>query len=409
MGGQNCQIATPRQPIPRGCRPEQVTIGTAAYGQQRGAHGGFPQQPSFGQPQYTDGGYGNAVGQTPAMAYHTSGPKKKKPKLRGSLSIGAERSVGGELFSPRQRGLPDYNPQDYNEGFGEGTRADGTVTRTTFTANERIESGSLSQTSVRVPGFESITAPAISFDDIWSTPASVKAGVEYILNDNTTVFASGGYTYSEGQSGSAGTVNATIYQENYRQDYTPALDSAGEEIPGSFIPNGPEAVGYSFLPNQQIASFTYDFSDLERYDLEIGARRYLNPLVKSEGYRTVTPFVGASVGVSHVNAVEYKQSQTQAYYQRLFEGESENTRYSIESPDTVTPLYDSAWLPQGQLNVGAEWQLTPGFALAAETGVRLQGARKYSDYTNTAGELIEGEKGDVNVSIPVTLRGSINF
>jgi hypothetical protein len=107
--------------------------------------------------------------------------------------------------------------------------------------------------------------------------------------------------------------------------------------------------------------------------------------------------------------VEYKQSQTQAYYQRLFEGETENLSYSIETPDTVTRLYDSAWLPQGQLNVGAEWQLTPGFALAAETGVRLQGARKYSDYTNTAGELIEGGKGDVNVSIPVTLRGSINF
>jgi len=27
---QRCQIASPRQPIPRGCRPEQVTIGVPA-------------------------------------------------------------------------------------------------------------------------------------------------------------------------------------------------------------------------------------------------------------------------------------------------------------------------------------------------------------------------------------------
>lgn len=409
---QHCQIATPRQPIPRGCRPEQVTIGTGGHSQAAGAYGaqgGFPQQPTFGQPQYTNGGYGQAVGQNRAMAHHASGPKKRKPKLRGSLSLGAERSVSGELFAPSVAGLPGYNPQDFNEGFTTGSEAEGAITNVTYLANDRIESGSLSTASVRVPGFESINAPAISFDDVWSTPASVKAGLEYIVNDNTTVFASGGYTYAEGNAGDAATVTATLYREERTQNYTPVLDAAGEPIPGAFIPNGAEQVSYQFVPNEQIASFAFDFSDLERYDLEVGARRYLNPIIKSDGFQTVTPFVGASVGVSHVNAVDYTQTQTQTFYQRAFEGDTTDLTYSVATPDTATRLYDAQWLPQGQLNVGAEWQLTPGFAIAAETGLRFQGARDFVDTVDGAGNVIPGEKGDLNISVPVTLRGSINF
>ncbi len=410
-GGQHCQIASPRQPIPRGCRPEQVTIGTAQYGQPQGhygAQGGFPQQPTFGQPQYTSGGYGAAVGQTPALAHHTGGPKKRKPKLRGSLSLGVERSVGGEFLEYGIRDDLDpstgYNPQDYNEQFIVGSEATGNITTTTYTANE------LDAANIYADGlFDSDSNPAISFDDVWSTPASVKAGLEYILNDNTTLFASGGYTYSEGNAGDVQSVTATVYQEVVSQDYVQAEDAAGEPITGVFIENGVPVTNLSFVPNQRIASFAYDFSDLERYDIEVGARRYFDPIIKSEGFRTVTPFVGASVGVSHVNAVDFRQSQTQTYYQRAFEGQTDNLTYSVPGASTTTRLYDSQWLPQGQLNVGAEWQVTPGFALAAETGVRVQDGRDYADFTNAAGDVVEGRKGDLNVSVPVTLRGSINF
>lgn len=413
--GQHCQIATPRQPIPRGCRPEQVTIGTAPEGQYRGqqqqgygAQNGFPQQPQYGQPQYADGAYGSAVGQTPALAHHTTGPKKRKPKLRGSLSLGVERSVGGELI---EYGIRDdlspatgYNPQLFNEEFVVGAQASGNITTTTYTANE-LDAANIFAAN----GIESSSNPAISFDDVWSTPASVKAGLEYIVNDNTTVFASGGYTYSEGNAGDVSSVNATIYRNVVSQDYTPSLDGAGDPIPGVFETSGIPVPNLSFLPNQQIATFAYDFSDLEQYELEVGARRYLDPIIKTEGYRTVTPFVGASVGVSRVNAVEFTQSQTQTYYQRAFDGSSGDRTYNVPSPTTATRLYDSQWLPQGQLNVGAEWQITPGFALAAETGVRLQDGRDYADFTNAAGDLVEGRKGDMNISVPVTLRGSINF
>ncbi|MEP3654504.1 MAG: hypothetical protein ABJO36_06365 [Litorimonas sp.] len=409
--GEHCQIATPRQPIPRGCRPEQVTIGTAPQGQYQqgyGAQGGFPQQPQYGQPQYADGAYGSAVGQSPAMKHHTVGPKKRKPKLRGSLSLGLERSVSGELIEYGIRDDLDprlgYNPQDFNEGFSVGSQADGNITTTTYTANE------LDAANIFAPNtFESSSRPAISFDDAWAAPASLKAGLEYIVNDNTTVFANGGYTYAEGNAGDVSSVTATLYEQTSSQDYVQNVDGAGDPIPGSFSPNGAPAVNIAFVPNERIATFAYDFSDLERYDLEIGARRYLNPIVKSEGFRTVTPFVGASVGVSRVNAVEFTQSQTQTFYQRAFEGQTTDLTYSVPTADTPTRLYDAQWLPQGQLNVGAEWQVTPGFAIAAETGVRLQDGRDYADFTNAAGDLVEGRKGDMNISVPVTLRGSINF
>jgi hypothetical protein len=418
-GAQRCQISSPNQPIPRGCRPEQVTLSVGpAHGQMRGqqggqaGYGGFPQEPNFGtpsysQPEYTSGAYGSAVGQTAALAHHT-GKKKRKPKLRGSLSLGAERSVGGELidYSVRDDLNPafGYNPQDYNEGFVEGSVADGLVTQTIFTAND------LQAPNIFTPNsFETSSSPSISYDDAWATPASLKAGLEYIVSDKTTVFATGGYSYSEGNAGDVVSVDATLYRQETAQAYAPVLDGGGVAIPGAFVPAGAPTVNTTYIPNQRIATFAYDFSDLKRYDLEVGARHYLNPIVKSEGYRTVTPFVGASVGASHVNAVDFTSTQTQTFYQRAFDGETEGLTYAVPTAVNSRRLYDSAWLPQGQLNVGAEWQITPRTALALESGVRVQGARDYADFVNAAGETVSGAKGDMNISIPVTLRGSFNF
>ena len=216
---QNCQIASPRQPIPRGCRPEQVSIGTPTKTYPHGgyaAKGGFPQQPSFGEPQYTNGGYGQAVGQNKSLSYHASGPKKRKPKLRGFMSLGAERSVSGNVFDHGERDdivfTNGFNPQDFNESFSQGVQAEGSITSVTYTANALIDAHDLSSTTVRVPGVESVSAPAISFDDVWSTPVGLKGGLEYIVDDKTTVFAAGGYTYSEGNESNFASVNATLYR-----------------------------------------------------------------------------------------------------------------------------------------------------------------------------------------------------
>ena len=398
--GQHCQIATPRHPIPNGCRPEQVTIGVnSQYGTS-----GFSQQPQFGQPQYTDGAYGSAVGQTAAVAHHTSGPKKRKPKLRGSLSLGAQKNFSGSLIDYNER--PDidvlgvYDPQVYTAGPLTDTGPNDGVETSTYTANENFADDIYNPFT-----YESDSRPNISFEDAWSTPLSVKGGLEYIIDDKTTVFANGGYTYAEGNDDSTVSVTGTLYKDFIELD----------RDDGSVL-----AAGTGYIPNVKIATFSYDFTDLEQYDLEVGARRYLSPLVQSEGYRTVTPFVGASVGVAHVNATDITYGQRQIAYDVTYENliEDEPAEWFTVAADnpgahpalgTSTRISDAQWLPTGQLNVGAEWQITPGFALAAETGLQFQGARDYADFTNDAGETISGRKGDMNISVPVTLRGSINF
>ena len=403
-GAQHCQIPTPRHPIPRGCRPEQVTIGVPAqnFGSPSFATNGFPQQPQFGQPQYTSGSYGAAVGQTQAAPQYAAGPTKRKPRLRGSLSLGLQKSVSGEIFDPSVRGvLPPigaYNPQDFLESVVEGSPAAGLQTRTTFTANAQNAIASFPG-GIREPGqFENLDTPAIAFNDAWSTPIEVKGGVEYILNDKNTVFANVGYTYAEGESQTAAIFDATLYREVSQQAFNPDLTA-----------NGPPVVQTTFIPNQRIADFTYDFSNLNQLDLEVGARHYFNPLVKSDGYKTVTPFVGASIGASRVNAVDVTVSQRQAFYQESFNGVEDATFDVPIAGGGTTRIYDAEWLPQGQLNIGAEWQITPGFALAAETGLKVQLSRDYEDFVNAAGETIEGASGDANYSIPLTLRGSVNF
>ena len=421
---QRCQIASPQQPIPHGCRPEQVTIGTAGqsqysqnqYSQNQysqggyGAQGGFPQQPQFGQPQYTSGAYGAAVGHNQAPEQTARGPKKRKPKLRGSLSLGLEKSNGGTLLDFNDEGVAnpfaDYAPSNFAQEIISTNVLTGEQRTTTFTANQ---AGTAIADVLSVPvapsnGLDRVDTPNISFDDVWSTPASVKAGLEYIVNDKTTVFGNVGYTYAEGEDLRVGSASATIFQ--HTSDVP--LDSGTQQpVAGA----APVENATFLLESQEIARFDYDFSDLRQYDLEVGARRYFNPIVKSEGFRTVTPFIGASVGASRVNAAEFRvSSQQQAAFDLSFAaGTTEGNFFDVATDGTPTRISDGQWLPKGELNVGAEWQLTPGFALAAETGVRIQGERDYEDFTNNAGELVEGRSGDTNVSIPLTLRGSINF
>jgi hypothetical protein len=69
------------------------------------------------------------------------------------------------------------------------------------------------------------------------------------------------------------------------------------------------------------------------------------------------------------------------------------------APTRTVNLYDSQWVPSGSLKAGVEWQVTSKTALAFETGLRVEGARDYSN----------GNKGDTNITVPLTLRGSFNF
>jgi len=399
-----CQVYSPQAPIPQGCHPSQVTLGTA---------GSFPQQPNFGSGQYASQGYGSHANVAHQQSAHYQPRKNKlrKPRLRGSLSLGLEKSFSGSLLDydsfPDVDPAINYDPADFNEGFSEGSQASGQIVDTLYTAI-----------------IEDISSPNISFDDAHSTPLSLKGGFEYIVSPRTTVFANAGYTYSEGESGNTVGITGELRRRITTSTFqtvpgipatagsaeipatatTPAIPAvpASEGTPDTFllvdsIPNT------TFIPNQSIANFSYDFTDLKRLDLEVGARHYFNPVVKSAGYKTLTPFVGASIGASRFNAVSFDIEQNQLFYQRAFE-ENENEFYevipsSVPTNNQRVDLYDSQWVPSGQLNAGMEWQVTPKTALAFETGVRIEGARKYSN----------GERGDNNIAIPMTIRGSYNF
>ena len=377
-----CQVPTVRHPVPQGCEPSSVTIGT----------GGFPQQPNFsaGYGQQTSAGYGSHVADAYAhSAHHTErAPKLRKPKFRGTLSVGSEKSKQGQLLDYDKVNFDPvglYNPQDYNEGSVSGSPTTGSVTTTTYTANTQPEF----LTSIFEPNtYESATRPNISFDDAYSSHSKIALGGEYILNNKTTLFGSAGYANARGEIFEAATIDATLY----RNTTTQAFDT------DTGAPIGAPVSNTAYVPNQTIARFQYDFSDMERYDLEIGARRYFGP-VAGKGYKTVSPFIGVAAGASHHGGVDYTVQQTQTFYERAFDGNTEDATYDVVGPETRVQLYDSQWVPTGKLSAGIDWQVTPKTSLAFETGLRIEGARDYSN----------GEKGEANVSIPVTLRGSYNF
>jgi len=152
---------------------------------------------------------------------------------------------------------------------------------------------------------------------------------------------------------------------------------------------GAPVINTSFIPNENIARFSADFSDMKRLDLEVGARHYFNPWNKTAGLNTVTPFVGASVGASRYNEVSYRLAQEQRFYGQAFEGSGDEADqfYDVTVPDNSVTLYESQWVPSGQLNAGVEWQVAPRTGLAFETGVRIEGARTYTNEV----------KGDTNM------------
>ena len=403
-----CVVPSPRAPIPRGCDPASVTIGTAS--------GGFPQQPNFGGGSFASGGFGSHAGVAAQQAAHYQPRKQlRKPKLRGSLSLGLEKSIAGSLLDydkfPGVNPALNYDPDDFASQSISGVPLDGLVVTTRHTA-----------------AIEDIDMPNIAFNDAHSTPLNIKGGVEYIFSPKTTFFANAGYGYAEGEGVRAVNITGELLQLVTSDSYaiTPAV-AATEAIPEVIADPANGIVGSPavpaveatpaipvftststngfFIPNQEIANYVFDFTNQQRIDLEVGARHYFDPVVKDQGFKTLTPFVGASVGATYHNAVSYDVTQNQVFYRRAFEagGTQPDQFFQVVPPNVSGPsrvdLYDSQWVPTGQLNAGVEWQVTPKTALAFESGLRFEGAREFSN----------GERGDTNIAIPVTVRGSYNF
>ena len=402
---ERCRIPHPRAPIPRGCHPSQVTVGAT----QTSHPGGFPQSPQFGrpqpyagaqggwsQPQQATGGFGAYAEGNQHTSLHqgNSEPRLRKPRFRGSLDLGLDGSVSGDILTNAAAPttpFAGYNPALYNEGRQEGSITEGETITRQYYVNSRLQNTPDPWDDLRVPD--------VSFSDAWSAPATIGAGGEFILSDRATLFGRVGYSQAEGTSGGAATIEGTVFEETTVRTYDDmfALQATSTST--------------QFRTEQPITEISYDFSDMKRLDLEAGARVYLDPIAGEATGRTVTPFLGASAGASHYNAVSYTLDQRQLNYASVYEDETP-TYYDLDVPqgfdldnDPGTPgvtrvkLYDSQWVPSGRLSAGVEWQVTPKTALAFETGVRVEGPR---DYAN-------GSKSSRRVSVPLTLRGSFNF
>ena len=408
-----CVVYSPRAPIPFGCDPASVTIGTAS--------GGFPQQPNFGNSNFGNasfansgfGSHANVAGQQAEL--YKPRQRLKKPKLRGSLSFGFDESISGDALDVDDFTAfnPAINYAPAVEGSIAGSPQSGSITTTRFTSIT-----------------ENIDQPNLSFDDIHSAPFSLKGGLEFIANPRTTFFGNVGYGYAEGEGVQGAVITGELRREETVENFQtiaavaaiptipaiPAIPAnpligfpgspGSPEIPGS--PGSPEMIvslgsitNNSFIPNQNIANFVYDFSDQQRLDLEVGARHYFNPIVRDQGFKTLTPFVGGSVGATYHDDVSFTVTQDQVFLQQAFEagGSDMAEFFQVAGPVTEVELYDSQWVPTGQLNAGVEWQVTPKTAFAFESGLKFEGSRDFSN----------GESGDSNISIPFTVRGSYNF
>lgn len=362
-----CQISSPTQRIPQGCSPEQVTLATT------GAQAGYGQQ-----AQYTSGGYGSHAQNARTQGQHQAVKRGyTKPKLRGSLGLEIDHSVSGNLYDPGlSAAVAGYNRASYAEGFTAGSVASGTVENTLYSSvSERIES------------------PTISFDDVYTAPFRVTGGLEYIFNNHTTAFANAGYTRAEGKKGGG----VAIIDELRRTTSTSTFvtDPANGTV-GALLGT---TTNVSFIPNQKVAEFNYEFNDMERIDMEVGMRHYFNSLESASAGRTITPFVSASAGAAHYSETSVAENQKQLFIQRAYDSAGATSDfYDVNFGNTVQ-IYDAQWVPYGSVKGGMEWQLTPKTALALEAGLKYEGKRDFSN----------GTEGDAIISVPVAIRGSFNF
>ena len=188
-----------------------------------------------------------------------------------------------------------------------------------------------------------VVAPAVSYNDAFGQSYNIGGGLSYDVSRNTTLLGTVNYSKANGKTFDNGTFQPGTYD---------AL--------GNFTASGP------------VEAVTAEFTDLEQISIEGGVRQYM-------GYNpTLRPYVGASAGFTHNNAVDFTQTST--------------------TLGTFTqPYIEAEWNPTAAGVVGAEMAVGPRAAIGVETGIRW---RDNLD-TNAA--------SDDRWSIPVSLRGRVAF
>lgn len=187
----------------------------------------------------------------------------------------------------------------------------------------------------------------ISYKDAFGTATTIGGALSYDHSPSTTVFASVGFSESEGQT----VENYTTVQDGTwaSQVFTPALGSSPRGLDG-------------------------EFTDLKTTTVEVGLRQYSGNPHGLRGY------LGVSGGFAHNNDVTFTQTynDTGAYYgQRTF--------------------IDSGWNPTAAAVIGAEMPVGPRAAVGVEWGVR------WRDNMNTTAP------SEDRITVPLALRGRLAF
>ncbi|WP_017931970.1 DUF3575 domain-containing protein [Robiginitomaculum antarcticum] len=369
--GGPCTITQVTQPAPPGCRPEQVTIALPQYGAAAQA-GAYPQQ-SAQRTYGPSSGAAVPVARRASSETHIYSRPYSRSGLRLNGTLGAERSVSGEALNSEDF-FPLYPSAAHTEQIIVGTPADPQVVTTDYSVDNVSASG-----------------PGVSFSDLYGSVFNVGLGAEYFVTPRFAMTANATYGVAAGRDGGGATYTGNVNAQASVQAF------ADGAIPGSRVANGPPVVTTTTQTNAPVASTQFTVNDLQRANVELGGRHYFNAPFANYFERPPTPYIGASAGASHYNALEIKQDRQELALSGYAMGGAPT--YTTISNEPARELIEEGWVPSGGLTAGVEWQVSPRASLGFETGVKYEGPRN-----KTAG----GET-DANISIPLTLRGSIGF
>lgn len=332
------------------------TYGTGMYG--AGANGATAGG-GYGTVLGAAAPYGAAVGGAVAGTQYSGGQYANSQYAGGQYAGGTTTTIqGSPIYVPQP--YPAYYGVGYNAGyagggygygygFGGGMRGASASLPFGFEASIGTEFsvggdivGAKSAGPASGGGANPLNVsgtPAVSYADAYKKAVNYGLATSYDISPSTTVLASLGYSKAKGQNIQTGTIDdGTITEDLYAQ-----------------------------------------WSDLEQYTVEGGLRQYMGGW--NNGISGVRPYVGASAGFTHNNAVSLTQSSS------TLMPVGSNTQNYLEA----------GWTPTASGVIGAEMQVGARTAIGVETGIR------WRDDINSV------QQQDDRWSVPLKLRGRVSF
>lgn len=197
-----------------------------------------------------------------------------------------------------------------------------------------------------IPG---VLANETSINDAYDEGMRYEIGGSYALTPNRKVTLMGSYAEADGDNVTLGSIN-------------------GDPVTGQF-------------------------TDYQRYGVEVGLRQYFTPK-PAPVFGSVRPYVEGKLGAAHVDDIGINNAQ--------LNGAAFNNGY--------VGMYESGWVPTAAGMVGVEAPVFKRATLALETGIRYTGVLE-SDTTDLGpgAPLAGSNNGMETFTVPVQLRGRFRF